>query len=215
MKREEGAGAKAPVTASTAGEWPVVVKLGGSLAKNGELHGWLAALEACGADRVVVVPGGGSFADQVRDAQRGFGFDDATAHRMAILAMEQFGLMLCGLCGRLVAAGSAAEINAALARGAIALWLPSAMTKVAPDIPRSWEVTSDSLAAWLATRLDSQRLVLVKSVDPQRLRGSIGELANAGVVDRALPDFATGQLEIEVLGNGQYARLTALLSALT
>lgn len=214
MRREEGTGARAAVAGPIAGERPVVVKLGGSLTKSGELHAWLAVLEAR-AGRVIVVPGGGSFADQVRNAQKGFGFDDATAHRMAILAMEQYGSMLCGLCGRLVAAGSEAEINAVLARGAIALWRPSAMTGAAPDIPTSWEVTSDSLAAWLATRLDSRRLVLVKSVDPQRLRASIRELVNAGIVDRAFPDFAAGEFEIEILGNGQYARLRELLSAPT
>ena len=31
-----------------------------------------------------------------------------------------------------------------------------------PDIPWSWNVTSDSLAAWLAGELPASRLVLVK-----------------------------------------------------
>lgn len=211
MKRDDG-DVDAEPSPTIGSDRPIVVKLGGSVAKSGELRGWLTALESC-TGRVIVVPGGGIFADQVRDAQTRFGFDDATAHRMAILAMEQYGSMLCALSAQLVGARSVAEISGVLARGAIAVWLPAAMTRNAPAIPASWDVTSDSLAAWLAGRLDAERLVLVKSVDPQRLAASLRGLADARIVDRAFSDFAIGQFEIELLGNGQYARLQALLNA--
>ena len=76
---------------------PWIVKIGGSLAAGPAALGrWLLALEA-GRRRVVVVPGGGPFADTVRSAQAELGFDDSTAHRMALLAMEQYGMALCAL----------------------------------------------------------------------------------------------------------------------
>ena len=61
-----------------------VVKLGGSLAYSPELPHWLSALAHTDA---VIVPGGGPFADTVRDAQQIWRFDDATAHAMALLAI--------------------------------------------------------------------------------------------------------------------------------
>src|SRR3546814_1733087 len=73
-----------------------VVKLGGSLAGGPELTGWLDAL-AAGGGSIVLVPGGGPFADAVRTMQRRWSFGDATAHHLALLAMEQYGLMLAGL----------------------------------------------------------------------------------------------------------------------
>ena len=63
-----------------------VVKLGGSFAGSVELPAWLDALARC-AGRVVVVPGGGPFAEAVRAAQPKMRFDDHAAHRMAVLAM--------------------------------------------------------------------------------------------------------------------------------
>ncbi|MCG8046554.1 MAG: hypothetical protein N0C89_17320 [Candidatus Thiodiazotropha endolucinida] len=72
-----------------------VVKLGGSLFNSADLRDWLAVLAKAGS--LVIVPGGGPFADQVRLAQRLWQIDDSSAHLMALLAMEQFGRMLCGL----------------------------------------------------------------------------------------------------------------------
>src|SRR2546426_2358433 len=72
------------------GAGPTVIKLGGSFAFSADLGDWIAAIAAC-AGRVVIVPGGGPFADVVRAAQVQMGFDDRAAHRMALLAMAQYG----------------------------------------------------------------------------------------------------------------------------
>ena len=72
---------------------PVIVKLGGSLAFSEVLIDWLRALASC-AGHVVIVPGGGPFADAVRVTQHRMGFDDRTAHHIALLAMEQYGRAL-------------------------------------------------------------------------------------------------------------------------
>ncbi len=49
----------------------------------------------------------------------------------------------------LVPAAGIAEIQEALRNGQIAVWMPYEMVVADPSIPESWEVTSDSLAAWL------------------------------------------------------------------
>jgi Amino acid kinase family len=63
------------------GRAPIVVKLGGSFAFSEHLRKWVEALAAC-VGRVVIVPGGGPFADAVRLAQTRMGFDDRAAHQM-------------------------------------------------------------------------------------------------------------------------------------
>jgi dihydroneopterin aldolase len=163
---------------------PVVVKLGGSFAFSQHLHAWISALSAC-AGRAVIVPGGGPFADAVRSAQPGMGFDDEAAHHMALLAMEQYGRALISLNGLLSAANSAEVIHRELAAGKVPVWMPARMALAADDVARSWEVTSDSLAAWLAGRLGASHLFLVKHVPLRSGRVRCDDLVAKGVVDKA------------------------------
>jgi dihydroneopterin aldolase len=138
---------------------------------------------------LILVPGGGPFADGVRKAQSAIGFDDAAAHRMALLAMEQFAIALAAHSSAFVLARSRDEMDGALAAGRIPIWLPSHMALDARDLPASWDVTSDSLAAWLAGTYGARRLLLIKSCDlmpPVSAR----ELAEEQIVDPLFPSFA-------------------------
>jgi 5-(aminomethyl)-3-furanmethanol phosphate kinase len=164
-----------------------VVKLGGSLYKGRTLRGWLEALAAGGRGKVVVVPGGGPFADQVRVAQERWRFDDVTGHRMAILGMAQYGLMLTGLQSKLIPAKNEADIQKALGLGCAPVWIPTELESL--DVPRNWSVTSDSLAAWLALRLQANHLVLIKSVKLTMAQVSAGELARRGIIDETFPEL--------------------------
>jgi len=164
-----------------------IVKLGGSLASSSELMAWLDALLAA-ETRIVVVPGGGPFADQVRQAQAQLGFDDATAHHLAILAMEQFGRALAGLRPGLCPAESKSAITAALRQGRLPVWMPARMTIGRRNIPGSWDVTSDSLALWLGRELGASRVLLVKSAPPRGPLTARAFVAN-GLVDAAFPSF--------------------------
>lgn len=181
-----------------------VIKLGGSHAFAAHLSHWLDAV-AQYAGRMVVVPGGGPFADAVRDAQPRMGFDDTAAHRMALLAMEQYGCALASLRPRLVLAASREDIIGALERGNIPVWLPTRMVLAATEIPWSWDVTSDSLAAWLAGVLGANRLLLVKHASAQ---ANAEELAARGVVDPAFPRFANAsEVPFSVVGATDHAML--------
>ncbi len=150
----------------------LVVKLGGSYAAQAALHAWLAAIAA--APGVVLVPGGGPFADAVRALQPRLGFDDAAAHAMALLAMAQYGVFLRALAPALLSVAEPAAIAAALAAGRVPLWCPPPTLGAAEGVPESWDATSDSLALWLATRLAAPALLLVK---PRR--------GGAALLDRA------------------------------
>ena len=86
-----------------------VVKVGGSLGARPRTLRRLMSTLAVLARRhpLVVVPGGGPFADQVRRADRRFGLGDSPAHWMAILAMDQYAHLLASLPnGAVIARGS-------------------------------------------------------------------------------------------------------------
>src|SRR4029453_2505499 len=118
---------------------PTVVKLGGSYAFSNALKSWIDAVAAC-AGRVVVVPGGGPFAEAGRAAHPSGGFDDRAAHEMALLAMEQYGCALASLGTGWRVAASAAAIRDVLREGRVPVWSPTAMLRDANDVPWSWDV---------------------------------------------------------------------------
>lgn len=166
----------------------IVVKLGGSFAGSRHLTDWVGALARCGG-RSIIVPGGGPFADAVRQSQARIGFSNVTAHYLALLAMEQFGRVLASLDPNFRVADTATAIRGALRAGNVPIWLPVKMVLKCPEIPKSWEVTSDSLAAWLSGRIGARQLVLVKHGGPFGNPLSAVDLAALGIVDQAFPRF--------------------------
>jgi len=160
-----------------------------------------AIVAAAGMPRLVV-PGGGPFADAVRAAQSATGIADLAAHRMAILAMQQYGLLLHSLEPRLSLVETADEVQALVAEGTAGVWLPWRMIGRDPTIQASWDVTSDSLALILATRLRAHRLVVVKAAAVPNGVG-LARLAERGLIDKSFPGLTTafdGTIEIVTAG---------------
>ncbi len=161
---------------------PIVVKLGGSLDRDPLLRSWLQLLAGRGGGTVVIVPGGGAFADEVRAHQEHWGFDDLVAHNMAILAMMQSALLLASLAAGLVPATTPADIARRLQAGEVVVWSPGSWLCDEPGDMTHWGATSDSLAAWLAQQLGASHLVVVKSCEIQPDL-SLAAQAARGVVD--------------------------------
>jgi aspartokinase-like uncharacterized kinase len=189
-----------------------VVKLGGSTAHAAEMRRWIAALADSNLP-IVLVPGGGPFADQVREAQKLMGFSDTAAHAMAILAMDQFGHVVLDRHERLAPARSLQDMVRALAVGKIPVWLPSSLAIPAPDIPASWDITSDSLAAWLAGKLGADALLLIKQTDAFSGNDTIDSLAARGVVDAGFAAMLPADVDFHVAGPQDTTTAIAILSS--
>ena len=168
----------------------LVVKVGGSLME--KVSSVIAALKAaasspdCAFEKIILVPGGGIFADEVRRMNA----DDETSHWMAILAMEKFGYVISalgipavdGFDDCLSGAGGANDTNSINSINStnnekLLLLLPYRFMREYDPLPHSWDITSDSIAAWAASALSERiaggeprvSLLLLKSVDGIRL----------------------------------------------
>lgn len=188
-----------------------VVKLGGSTAADTRLFEWINALAAAGTP-LVVVPGGGPFAEQVRETQVRIGFSDKAAHAMAIHGMDQFGLMLCDLCRRFSPARLEHQLWQVLKEGNIPVWLPSAMTIERSDIPASWDVTSDSLAAWLAGRLRADTLLLIKQSRDIRADDDVTALERRGIIDASLVSLLPSSVRLLMAGPDHVTDAASLMA---
>lgn len=176
-----------------------VVKLGGSLLGAPELKHWLQLFADKGDGRVVIVPGGSVFADAVRLAQQRSQIHDTLAHRLAVMAMDQYGLLLAGLNPKLATASSELEIAERGWQHRGIIWLPSAMVCADEQIPQDWGVSSDSLAAWLASKLNASHLLLIKSHVPVKSdrksppQASVQDLQQTGMLDTRFHEFIQQQ----------------------
>jgi 5-(aminomethyl)-3-furanmethanol phosphate kinase len=193
-----------------------VLKVGGSLGRRpAALRRLMRALAGLARTRVLlVVPGGGEFADQVRRADRRLALGDTAAHWMAILAMDQYAYVLAHLAGRAAVVRGRRHVRA----GRLNVLAPSSWLLREDPLPRSWEVTSDSIGAWVARAMSARRFVLVKDVDglltpgrPGRLVPRVGRGQLRGVVDGHLGRTLPARMPCWIV-NGRYpARLVRLI----
>jgi aspartokinase-like uncharacterized kinase len=147
-----------------------VIKIGGGLATvPGALDRVCRAIAVAGfRHSILVVPGGGPFADTVRQFDRSPGMSPDAAHWMAILGMDQYAHVLVERIPGAVLMEDPGALSDQPQPGSVAVLAPSRWMRAADVLPHSWEVTSDSIAAFVAGALDATCLILIKPVTNQR-----------------------------------------------
>lgn len=180
-----------------------VIKLGGSVTHYESLMQWLKLVVRWGDGKVILVPGGGVYADAVREFQRMRAvlpeghIDDGQAHALAIYAMDQMARSLVAMMPELTLVRNPFEIAERGWQHRGLVWLPSEMAlgqafATEHPLPQSWDITSDSLAAWLALQLDACQLLMIKSDERLKalnLRLTLPELQEMGIMDTGLTSF--------------------------
>jgi aspartokinase-like uncharacterized kinase len=186
--------------------WAAVVKVGGSLGRRrGRVEPWLRTL-ARQARRapILVVPGGGPLADGVRLEMRRLRLSQAAAHAMALLAMDQYGLALADLEPSARAVTTLAAARRVAHAGRLPILLVARLAGRSASLERSFRLTSDSIAAWLASGCGARRLVLIKS--PPGLDMTLPDAAaarraaRAGLVDPLFPRFMDRSIPVRLIG---------------
>lgn len=179
---------------------PLVIKVGGSLLDIAEK---LVPVLRCSERPVLIVPGGGAFADTIRSLR----LDEDTAHWMAIAAMEQSGWLLHSLGLPITNMLRMPEKPTVL--------LPYCVLRDLDPLPHSWKVTSDTIAAWVAGSLGTD-LLLIKSVDGvisgNILYSAISSPIPSDTVDPCLMPFVLKRhIRTGVLNGRSEGRLAAFL----
>lgn len=203
-----------------------LLKAGGSLYYYPELPAVAAAWSKLAQkQRLLLLPGGGPFARQVRAADTRFHLSNSAAHWMAILGMDQYAYLLADFIPQAVLVRDLAAAGEACAAGRLAVLAPSALLLALDPLPHCWQITSDSIAAWLAGHADIRLLVLLKSVAgvyqpdeqdsaPMLLRQvSRQTLAGKDVVDPCLGQLLPPAVNCWIIDGRLPGRLVELLAS--
>ncbi len=163
----------------------IIIKLGGSLIQSAKriVRDLMEYTNSTG-DSIIIVPGGSIFADTVRKVNP----SQEAAHWMAILAMEQYAYYL--------ADGTDVKLTDRLENtNETSILLPYSILRNNDELPHTWDVTSDTIAAWAASKLKA-RLIKLTDVDGIYLDGLLQHELNAKeligketCVDKELPNF--------------------------
>lgn len=183
----------------------IVVKLGGSLIHRArELVNEITEYSNTSGQKILIVPGGALFADAVRKVNA----SEETAHWMAVLAMEQYGYYLGN--------GTEAKLIDSLKIGeGVSILLPYALLKEKDELPHTWDVTSDTIAAWVALQLKA-RFIKATDVDGIYINGVLEKDLDASeligketCVDAQLPHFLIkNKMNCEIINGNCPGRLT-------
>jgi 5-(aminomethyl)-3-furanmethanol phosphate kinase len=179
-----------------------VIKVGGGLsAQPGALEAVGATLARLGRrHRLLLVPGGGPFADAVRAFDARAPLPAEAAHWMAILAMDQYAHVLVHRVAGAVLVEEPGALAAALGPAGVAVLAPYRWLRAADPLPHTWNITSDSVAAFVAGALDATRLILVKPAS-----------GGAALTDPCFGSVLAAGLPWEVLGWEEMGKLEEAL----
>ena len=198
-----------------------VIKLGGSLIEHGRaiirnLRDYAVANNL----RLVIVPGGGPFAMAVRALADKL--SDEAAHWMAVLAMHQYGLFLANGNAEFPLIETLDDVIED-SDGGVSILLPYKILKDDDRLPHTWDVTSDTIAAFIAYKLGERCFIKLTNVDGildaegrviERVEiEEVVKRSKDNCIDDALPGFLSEHNMYCIIVNGRYPqRVKAILA---
>ncbi|NVM52259.1 MAG: delta 1-pyrroline-5-carboxylate synthetase [Candidatus Helarchaeota archaeon] len=143
-----------------------VIKIGGSVLQQNSIKELCNILDGLIKEfSFVILPGGGAYANLVRNYYKTYQLSDDTAHWMAILTENILGFLLLEHLELGVPVFTISELSKVTETSKIPIFMPFQHMFKHDPLPHSWDVTSDSIAAYLAELLQAQKFILLKDVD--------------------------------------------------
>ncbi len=167
-----------------------IIKLGGSLGGTKTIDMLANTIDKLSLEfSLVILPGGGEYADFIREKSKSIKATEKTTHAQAVLATAQYGHYLASIIRQSVIAHSNADVNKALQQNKTPVFIPYPLALDCNKVPASWDATSDTISAVVCQELRFGGLILLKSVDGIMIDGKLAptvtrnEATRSGVVD--------------------------------
>ncbi|MHA1256774.1 MAG: amino acid kinase family protein, partial [Promethearchaeota archaeon] len=146
----------------------IIVKIGGKILENKEnLESTIAQFKhICENDivqKIIIIPGGGTYANFVRKIDEKISIGDELSHWMAIFAMNCNGIELSQKYNDIKYFDNLGELKKS--NGRIVIFLPYDFINQRDELLHSWDVTSDSITVYIAHQLGLKECFLIKDID--------------------------------------------------
>ena len=187
----------------------VLMKVGGSLLDWPLLpRRLLESFRLYEGAKIAIVVGGGQAADLVRDFDRIHALGETQAHALALESLNLTARMLAMVMPNSEVVDSVSDLAIAWKRGSLPIVAPGEFmntidTTLEDPLPRTWNTTTDSIAARLARTIAADRLVLLKS-ESILGDGTRAEEARVGYVDANFPMASASFASIDVINLRSY-----------
>ena len=145
-----------------------IFKIGGKILEDIEnLSSTISQLEQLYKEgiihKIIVIPGGGSFANFIRKVYNELKFTEEVAHWMGIISMNYNGLELNKKFPNIELIENFDKLKDN--RRIFCVFLPYEFIKEKDNLPHSWDITSDSISLFIAKELELKECYLIKDVD--------------------------------------------------
>jgi aspartokinase-like uncharacterized kinase len=186
-----------------------IIKVGGSLfdleGLGPKLTEWLSRLSF---RKIILVPGGGRFANVVRRLDEVHKLGESISHRLALASMSLSAQFLGSIVRPCLVVKNLNECTQAWRTGHLPILDPFDLVVCgSPDeeaLPATWDVTSDSVAAWITRLVGARILILLKSTSYAQGLGWQGA-ADRGLVDPVFSKLADGSFDVRFVDFRQTA----------
>ena len=172
--------------------------LGGSLLDLTDLASRLDRLRSDWGERPLLVVGGGSAADLVREWDQQHQLGESRSHWLALDSLELTSRLLVQLWP-VARIAPITDIEVCWQLGQVPVirareWFEFAEQASIPAPPQNWDTTTDTIAAWVAELSRSAALWLLKSVEPPT---SLAEAAELALVDANFTAWAPRDIPLQ------------------
>ena len=173
-----------------------VLKIGGSWITNPNLKTLLRGLEKKKRGKIIIVAGGGCFADSVRFAFKKTRMSEKIANALALKSTEIFSSYMKDINKNLYLTS-----NKRFKKNSINVWLPSITLSKEKSFKKNWNSTSDSIAAWLSKNIKAEGIVFVKSLKKFNKINKLGVLQKKNIIDKNVSTYLKSfKGEIKITG---------------
>ena len=174
-----------------------IVKIGGSWLQNPKLPSLVSFLQKFANQEIVLVVGGGVFAETVRDVYKANKMSEATGHVLAMKATEIFAYYLKSINPDILITHKITNFI----KKNLNLWLPTEKLSFEKKFLKNWESTSDSIATWLYSNTKSKGVVFIKSlgfVKEEKLK--LRNLQKKKILDLNVKNYIKKKKNLKIVG---------------
>ena len=173
-----------------------VLKIGGSWISNPNLPKLLNLLQRHKNQEIIIVTGGGCFADSVRDVYHKINMTEVTGNFLALKSTEIFAHLLKSIKNEFFLTYNPEKFK----KDTVNVWLPSKILSKNNNYKKSWDSTSDSISAWLNRKICSEGLIIIKSLPLKEQKYKLSELQKKEIIDKNFNQYVDKTDNIRISG---------------